>query len=232
MPLPFLPGLQPKPDADTDDAPAAPLASNPLGAFLDGLGDDVVDGLNQSAADYDAANPSDDADPAMADPPAPDSSDVNDGDPPKPGDEDAGDDPAQAPADGTDPNAPNLDQVGSHAEAAMGESAQLLGAMQKLDGGDNQSDIDKLIKQAASFDEAVQKACALVDKAIAKEDVEGAAQAGIDAQESLEVVQQLSGAAQTLMNKTTVGPMQPQDNPALKAWAARVLKKPAVAGAV
>jgi hypothetical protein len=220
MSLPLLPGLQPKPDAEDTDATApAPLAENPIGAFLDGLGDDVIAQLEQMAAEQ--APPADDA---LGEPPAPDSSDVNDGDPPKPGDENAGDDPAQAPADGTVPAA-DLDQVASHAEAAVGESSQLLSSMQELDGGDNQADVDKLIKQATTFDAAVQKAAGLVDKAVSKEDAEGAAQAGIDAQEALEVVQHLCEAAKTLVNKTTVGPMQPQDHPALKAWAARVLKK-------
>jgi hypothetical protein len=220
MPLPLLPGLQPNLDTEDSDVDApAPLADNPLGAFLDGLGDDMIAQLEQLAVEY-ADPPAD----GMDAPPPPDTSDVDDGEPPKPGDEDAGDEPAQAPVDG-EQAAVDLDQVASHAEAAIGESAQLLSSMQELDGGDNQADIDKLIKQATAFDAAVQKSAALVDKAVGKADTEAACQAGIDAQEALEVVQQLSGVAKTLVNKTTVGPMQPEDHPALKAWAARVLKK-------
>lgn len=231
MPLPLLPGLQAGADDPTPDDSAEPVSS-PLADFLDGLDDSQIQELVAAADDYDQANPDAAVDPD-ADPEAP------------PADDDAPpDDPDAPPADDADSDAPpaegddaeaspqDLDAVDKQMDVDIQEAATVCSQLEELAGGDSDSapDVAKLLKQASGLSDKIDKQRKVLDKALKNEDVQAAAQAGMDANDALSAMQALLVAAQALGTKTEAPAMKPGDHPAIKAWAAKVQgKKPAPA---
>lgn len=240
MPLPLLPGLiaPDSTDAPPDDGSdaGAPEGQSPLAAFLDELDDAQMQELVGAAQDYHDANPDPEPDleqpgaeedgPVDLDaPPAEDEAPPEDGEePPAPGE----DDPEAAGVAG-------LDDVDAQLDSDIESASTVITQMQDLADGDSDSapDVAKLVKQATGLSDKIAKQRKLLDKAIKAEDVQAAAQAGMDANDALTAMQKLLEAAQALGAKTDAPAMQPSDHPSIKAWAAKIQGKklaPAPAG--
>ncbi len=232
MAIPILPGLMAS-DDDTPPDDSAEQAPSALAQFLDGLDDSQIQELVAAAADYDQANPD-----AAADP------DADPADPNEAGEDDAApEDPDAPPADDADPDAPpaegddaaapgDLDAVDKQMDVDIQEAATVCQQLEEIAGGDSDSapDVAKLLKQATGLSDKIDKQRKLLDKALKNEDVQAAAQAGMDANDALSAMQALLVAAQALGTKTEAPAMQPGDHPAIKVWAAKVQgKKPAPA---
>lgn len=206
-------------DASPDDAVDAPAASE-LASFIDSLDDSQIQELNAAADAYAAANP-DDAAPPPAEGEDPDTLPA-----PPPGEEE---DPSlETPEEEADEPAPeDLAAISTNASIDVEDAATAIAAMQEIADSDSDSApaVAKLVALAGKLEASVQKSAALVDKAITKEDVQAAAQAGIDCRCFLEAIQALQVAASSMGQKVEAPGMTPQDHPALKAWSAKVLGK-------
>lgn len=230
MPLPVLPGLM-KTANDGEDLHTEEASA--LTQFLDGLEEDEIQGMVAAADDYDAANPSDavdpDADPddlakevdgdeegTDADPNA-----ASDTEPAPPLDD-------EAPADGEEGNGSgSIDDIDAQMDEDIANAASVLSQMEDIASGDSDSapDVAKLVKQATGLSAKIDKQRKLLDKAIKAEDAQAAAQAGMDAMDSLTAMEKLLEAAQALGAKTDAPGMTDKDHPAIKAWSAKVQGK-------
>ncbi len=226
MPLPLLPGLKAGAPAPTDDAAAIPASA--LSDFINGLDDSQVQELVAAADEWAAANPDDGA--PLEEAPLEEEGAPGDTIPaPGPEDEPLTDVDNEAPAEEGDvePSVEDLAAVSAQAEADAGDAASSIASLQDMADGDSLQapTIGKLVAIAIKLEQALQKSQALVDKSVTKEDVQAAAQAGIDCRQYLEAIQALQQAAQTMSSATEAPAMTPKDHPALKAWAARTQGK-------
>lgn len=232
MPLPLLPGLMKNADDQGDDLPTEQPEG--LTQFLDGLEEDDILGLVSAADDYNTANPDATVDPD-ADPedPAEATEGEDDGteeDPDALGDTDPAPPPdgEEAPAEGDEGDGTgSIDAIDAQMDEDIANAASTLSQMQDLADGDSESapDVAKLVKQATGLSDKIDKRRKLLDKAMKAEDPQAAAQAGMDAQDSLTAMEHLLEAAKALGVKTEAPGMTDKDHPAIKAWSAKVQGK-------
>lgn len=228
MPLPLLPGLVKNTDEDTQDLHTE--EADGLTQFLDGLGEDEILGLVAEADEYHATNPDQAVDPD-ADP-----EDVNEAAEGETegtvADPDAADtEPAPPMDDGETPDegdgSGSIDDIDAQLDEDMANAAHVLSQMQDIADGDSDSapDVAKLVKQASGLSDKIDKQRKLLDKAIKAEDAQAAAQAGMDANDSLTAMEKLLEAAQALGAKSEAPGMTDKDHPAIKAWSAKIQGK-------
>lgn len=234
MGLPILPALKKSPAPSPDDEPVtdgeddAGTAAASLGELLDGLDDSQVQELVASAEALDPGEQ--EPDPGDVDEAA-EGEDDGTGDtdpaPPPDGEDDAPTDDEAGDADASGVAPEDLDAIDQQLSIDVEEAATVVGQMQDLADGESDSapDVAKLIKQATGLQDKIAKQQKLLAKAIKAEDVQAAAQAGMDATDALTAMQALLTAAQALGAKSEAPTMKPGDHPALKMWAAKVQGK-------
>lgn len=236
MPLPLLPGLV-KNAADENDEDLHTEQPSGLAQFLDGLEDSDIQELVSTADQYHADNPDplEDAAPAEGEESADDAAGDTDPAPPPgdddeaaPGDESASTEPPGAGEDDQEADGSgSIDAIDAQLDEDIANAANVLSQMQDLADGDSESapDVAKLVKQASGLSDKMDKQRKLLDKAIKAEDPQAAAQAGMDAQDSLTAMEKLLEAAQALGAKTEAPAMTDKDHPAIKAWSDKVQGK-------
>lgn len=226
MPLPLLPGLSKQAPVDDDDTIAPEDESgNPLADFLNGLDDSQVQELVADADAYVAVNPEEPGEGAEGDtlpsPPLEEGEEAADTEtdlePPEPGEE--GD---------VEPDAQDLEAISTTAASDAEQASAMLAELDEMSNGEsvNAPIIGNLLKNASKLNDQLLKNQKAVDKAIASEDTQAAAQAGINCRLALEAIDALTDAARRMSTAVEAPAATPQDHPALKAWAAQVQGKP------
>lgn len=229
--IPLLPGLMKNADdSDTDAEMGAPAASGagPLTELLDLLDDSQLQELQTLAAEYVEANPEEEA-PAEEEP-VEGELEETEGDAPPEGEAiEEGEE--GEPAEDEEPSAADLAAVSGQIDSDAEEAADLIKQLEEIAGGDDDSapDAGKLLKMAGLFVDKITKCQTLAAKAVAKEDAQTTAQAGVDARDYLEATQHLVNAARALTSRTAVPAMTPQDHPAIAVWAERMARPKPVA---